>query len=61
MERGRAIFEQIERIIGECLAKIPPEAYKYYLDEVLGLSGQQKTVIRGKLTGVQTLLRGYRQ
>ena len=59
--RGKVIFEQIERIIDERFAKIPPEAYKYYLDEVHSLSGQQKTALRSKLTSAQTLLRGYKQ
>jgi hypothetical protein len=40
---------------------IPPEAYTYYLDEMRNLSGQQKAALRGKLTGAQTLLRGYKQ
>lgn len=59
--RGKTIFEQIEHIIDERFAKIPPEAYKYYLDEVRSLSDGQKTALRGKITAAQTRLRGYKQ
>ncbi|HEX4774234.1 MAG TPA: recombinase family protein [Candidatus Saccharimonadales bacterium] len=57
--RGKLVFGEINRVIEDKLAKLPPEAYDEYLKELKAYSKTAMTKLRSELSRAKTTQAGY--